>query len=331
MDRNNVWLIWVFALTAGMANAGIASDETMHMSIAWENDAIIDDDGGYTNGFVYSWGRSIDEKTRPLWVEKTSQWLPYPEIPSYREAVNYQIAHGIFTPSDIKTPVLIEDDRPYAGLLLASMNHYRFNADTAVHYEYVLGAVGPVTGAEQIQRFVHELIGTNIPQGWDNQLENEPLIRLGYEQLWRVHEMQLGESLEYDLLFAGDIRAGNLSSDVGAGLSLRLGMGLANSFPMAWLTPGRRLPALGGSTDGQWNIFATLYGNYVFNDITIDGNTFKDSHSLELRHAQGRYVVGANYFFQNWTVSFSVQESTASFENSKENTFFSTIGFSFFL
>ena len=64
MDRNNVWLIWVFALTAGMANAGIASDETMHMSIAWENDAIIDDDGGYTNGFVYSWGRSIDEKNQ---------------------------------------------------------------------------------------------------------------------------------------------------------------------------------------------------------------------------------------------------------------------------
>lgn len=323
----SVWLLMAFSILGGIANA---ADKTTHRSFAWENDAIIDDDGGYTNGFAYSWGRLLEED-RPLWVEKTSQWLPYPEIPAFQEAVGYQISQTIFTPSDIKTPELIEDDRPYAGLLLGSLNHYRFNADKAVHYETILGVVGPVSGAEQVQRFIHELIDVNIPQGWDNQLDNEPLIRLGYEQLWRAHEIQLGESLEYDLLLAGDIRAGNLSSDVGGGLTLRLGKGLVNSFPMAWLTPGRRLPALAGSNSGDWNVFATLYGTYVFNDITIDGNTFKDSHSVELTHPQGRYVVGVNYFFRNWSLSLSVQESTASFENSEENTFFSTLGFSIFL
>lgn len=306
-------------------------DPITHHSFGWENDAIADDDGGYTNGFVYSWGRLVDQHKRPTWMDKTSQWLPFPDIVNHQEAVSYQVAQAIFTPSDIKTEALIDDDRPYAGLLLASLNHYRFNEKTAIHYEFILGAVGPISGAEQLQRFIHELIDANIPQGWDNQLENELVFRVGYEQLWRLHDLKLGKNLEYDLLMAGDIKGGNLSSDLGAGISIRLGKGLANSFPMAWLTPGRGLASLSGTEKGQWNIFATLYGNYVFNDITIDGNTFENSHSVELIHSQGRYVIGANYFFQNWSVSFSVQESTDSFEDSQEDTFFSTVSFSIYL
>jgi hypothetical protein len=74
------------------------------------------------------------------------------------------------------------------------------------------------------------------------------------------------------------------------------------------------LPSLTVSHNGQWNIFATLCGEYMFNAITIT-------------HAQGRYVVGANYFFKNWSVSFSVQKASEGVDVAKKNTYFQRLVF----
>jgi hypothetical protein len=34
--------------------------------------------------------------------------------------------------------------------------------------------VGPAAMAEHVQTFWHSLMGLHVPQGWDNQLHNEP-------------------------------------------------------------------------------------------------------------------------------------------------------------
>lgn len=311
------------------ANISLADSPPYHWSMVWENDAIANDDGGYTNGFALIGGRLIPDSENDTWQKSLITWLPFPQKSDSQEAVSYQLAHAIYTPSDIDTSELIEDDRPYAGLLFSAMNLYRFDPITSSRYEFLLGIVGPASGAEYIQRYIHDVIGTVDPSGWHHQLGNEMVVRAGYEQLWRVHQSSFTNGIEYDVLSAADIRAGNLSSDVGGGFSVRIGHGLASSFPMAWLIPGRTLPSLAGSQPGDWNLFATLYANYVFNDITIEGNTFKDSHGVHLVNTQAQYVLGGSYRFSNWTFSGAIKENTHEFDESGESTMFGSFSFSF--
>lgn len=306
-----------------------ADDSPYYWSIVWENDSIANDDGGYTNGFALNGGRLIPHDDQDTWQKSLATWLPFPQNQHHQQAISYQLAHAIYTPSNIDTTELIEDDRPYAGLLFGALNLYQFDLKTASRYEFILGVVGPASGAEYIQRYIHDLIGTVDPSGWDHQIGNEIVVRAGYEQLWRLHQSSFNNGIEYDLLSAADIRAGNLSSDIGGGFSVRIGQGLASSFPMAWLIPGRTLPALAGSQPGDWNLFATLYGNYVFNDITIEGNSFKDSHGVHLVNAQAQYVVGGSYRFSNWLFSGAIKENSHEFDESGESTMFGSFSFSF--
>lgn len=322
----SVFLLLAVLLTA---NFSLADSQPYHWSVVWENDAIANDDGGYTNGFALNGGRLINHDDNDRWQKSLTTWLPFPQYSDHQDAVSYQLAHAIYTPSNIDTSELMEDDRPYAGLLFGALNLYRFDPKKSSRYEFLLGVAGPASGAEYIQRYIHDLIGTVDPSGWHHQIGNEIVVRAGYEQLWRLHQSSFTNGLEYDMLSAADIRAGNLSSDIGGGLSVRIGHGLASSFPMAWLVPGRIPPSLASNQPGDWSVFATLYANYVFNDITIEGNTFKDSHGVNLVNRQAQYVLGGSYRFSNWVFSGSIKENTHEFEESGESTLFGSFSFSF--
>jgi hypothetical protein len=59
--------------------------------------------------------------------------------------------------------------------------------------------------------------------------------------------------------------------------------------------------------------------------ITLDGNYFSDSHSVELTHEQVLYSVGLAWQNSRWGVVASMQESSRTFEERKENTLFGSV------
>ena len=63
----------------------------------------------------------------------------------------------------------MEKDRSYHGL------------------KFVTGVVGPWSLAEETQSEVHRLIGNDQSQGWDYQLENEPIFNFAYEYRHKFH------------------------------------------------------------------------------------------------------------------------------------------------
>jgi lipid A 3-O-deacylase len=104
-------------------------------------------------------------------------WLPK----AGKESVNTSsigLSHLIFTPKDLNTSEPIPGDYPYAGVLLLRHSLFSFNPAKKYNLQSTLslGAMGPVTGAKEIQIFVHQLIGNNKPRGWSNQLPNDILI-----------------------------------------------------------------------------------------------------------------------------------------------------------
>ena len=81
----------------------------------------------------------------------------------------------------------------------------------------------------------------------------------------------------------------------------------------------------GPSVGFEWQVAAGIYGRYVFNDITISGNTFKDSLSAELEHDQ--YLVGLSMAssWRNWGLIFAVQRGTDTFVGQDTDGGFGTL------
>ena len=138
-------------------------------------------DDGYSNGIGYVWGStdiaSFDKIDMPDWLRSASGWSYINQAEQGQYSVSYGIIQGMFTPSDLDTDQLVVDDRPYAGVLLwqAKLRHY--DNDIATSLALNLGVVGPASLAQETQSMIHAVIDARDPQGWDNQLENEPVFR----------------------------------------------------------------------------------------------------------------------------------------------------------
>ena len=265
-------------------------------SLTFENDAfgvIETSDDGYSNGISFAWGYaprdSFTDLDLPSWIQRISGWTYLNGSDGNSYSVNYSLIQGMYTPSDLEETALIEDDRPYAGTLLWASRVHSFDSRIANSLGLTLGVVGPASLAEQSQKVIHQIIGAREPMGWDNQIGNEPVFRVDAKHIIRLIDFNLGKTVEFDTNFYGQAGVGNLRSDVGAGLAFRIGNQLDQSF--AYINPvlARGVNTLAGTPSNafNWQVVASFYGSYVFNDITIDGNTFKDSHSVDLINEQG--------------------------------------------
>lgn len=225
--------------------------------------------------------------------------------------VRYTLALGqsIFTPTDLARYSLITDDRPYAGWLYGTVGlvlgpskpviEGSASFDRVETLELSLGMVGPGSFAEQTQKFVHSTINAPYPQGWQNQLHNEPGFILSYEDKWRTEAYHLipgSDWLEYDVMPSVGASVGNVQTYAKAGLTFRLGDRLTNDFG-----PPRIRPSVAGSdyynprpdeTLG-WYLFLTFGGRAVARNIFLDGNTFRSSPSVDKKYLVGDIQFGA--------------------------------------
>ena len=58
-----------------------------------------------------------------------------------------------------------------------------------------------------MQRWIHEITGSPIPQGWDSQLSNEPLLNAYYQYNRRLSRGELARDFDCDLAVNGGVFA----------------------------------------------------------------------------------------------------------------------------
>ena len=144
------------------------------------------------------------------------------------------------------------------------------------------------------------------------------------ERLYRLNSGLFASGREWDIIGMTELMAGTLKSEVGVGVGFRMGRNLPQSFPAASLIPGRNINPLAANLKSEWHLFVNFYGRYVFNDITLDGTYFRDSHSVELIHEQANVAIGGAWHGQKWGFTTSIQESTRTFEERRENSLFAS-------
>ncbi|TEW54862.1 lipid A deacylase LpxR family protein [Psychromonas sp. RZ22] len=305
--------------------------ERDYFSLSFENDVFFHEDGGYSNGLVFSWGYydvpGLDKTTLPRWISFLADQTYLPSLEDRQYAISYTFGQFLQTAVEIKDPDLVTEDAPYVGLLAWEVDVTAFNEHVADKLSLTLGVVGPLAGGEYVQKNIHGWIGASEPMGWDNQINNEPVFRVQAKRIWRNAVLPIGPT-EVDLITGVNGGLGNLKSDTSAGVGLRWGQELQSSFASSSPFAVQKLNGLTTSPNG-WYVFVNASASYVLNDIFMDGNTFSDSHSVDLIHWQAAASIGAQLNLYDWNFIYTLIYSTDQYKSQTEDTRFGTISITY--
>ena len=304
----------VSEITSAEAQKLIEDDKAV-WSIVWENDIFSGTDKNYSNGARIAWNSA--EANAPDWLRWSADWLPINNEGNKR--ISAALGQNIYTPEDKTLAAPNPQDRPYAGWLYGSVG---ISSDTGKVLDNVmltLGVVGPSALGEQTQDFVHDAIDDDIAQGWDNQLEDEPGFILSYERKWRSMAEWSPFGLGADVTPHVGFNLGNVNTSANAGATLRIGYDLPQDYG-----PPRIRPSLPGSdffvpeqAIGGY-LFATVEGRGVARDIFLDGNTFKDSPSVDKENFVGSLNLGVALTIEETRISYTHAFLTEEFETQRE-------------
>lgn len=275
----------VLAAIGGSLPVAEAAEETPRnldkgtWSFIWENDVFAGTDRNYTNGLRLSY-------VSPP-VDGAHDWhrglAGFVLGAGPGDEVRYGMAVGqsIYTPENIDAAEPLPDEHPYAGFLYGEYALFAHRPDRLRMASLQVGIVGPSAGAETVQNDVHDIIGSAEARGWDNQLHDEAVFALVFEQRDRAWLSRRVLGPELDLIPHWGASLGTLRTQAKVGLTARFGEDLRNDFG-----PPRVRPAVGGSgffeaVDGfRWYLFAGVEARAVARNIFLDGNTFRDSASV---------------------------------------------------
>lgn len=159
------------------------------------------------------------------------------------------LMHLMFTPNNTKAEAPIPNDYPYAGGVLAHFSSWSYNPEKKISYQAKLmgGMIGPASGAKEIQEFVHNLTGTQQPQGWENQLPNDILLNLELA----AEKQVLGNSWA-ELIGGGRAYVGTMSDGLEAYAIIRTGK--MKSYFKGRMAQSGTPPK--SSSNGRWQLYA---------------------------------------------------------------------------
>ncbi len=319
----------LFWLTAAPFTAGAEESEpTGTLGFVLENDLFYNMDRHYTNGVRLAWVPDPDTAA-PGWSVKWARFLPW--FPDEGE-VHYGYAFGqsMFTPRDITRENPPLRDRPYAGWLYGTIGLGLESGRRLDQFGLALGVVGPASLAEQSQKIVHKVIGSDKPRGWDHQLKNEPGIVITYQRSSRERGTIMFSKYRIDFTPHIGGALGNVFTYGNAGVTLRLGQHLPNDYGPPHIQPG--LPGWGDLSpmaDFGWYFFAGVDGRVVARNIFLDGNTFSDSRSVDKKPLVGDLQFGLVLDWSDVRLSYTHVQRTREFQTQDSNDDFGSIAVSF--
>lgn len=303
-------------------------------TLYWENDGTLvntidDTDRYYTNG------AGIELSFDPNFTPSIRDWLaPAGEWDDPRFGVGVAIKQRIYTGIDISDPNPAPDDHPYAGYLYLALSLQRADETKHDHFELDLGLVGPGSGAETFQKFIHDVFPEEIdPQGWDEQLDNEPTINFNFQRTWKSKPANIA-GVQMEMLPAAGFDLGTVSVKARAKMTLRAGMNLPSDFGPATLLGHKDHTVPAGAsvfgedgTEHNWSfyLYASAQVEAIAHDIILDGNVFETSRSVSSEPFVALATVGAVLRYKHCYFGYAQNFQSETFENQVDGQAFGTL------
>ncbi|MCC5090447.1 lipid A deacylase LpxR family protein [Xanthomonas campestris] len=296
-------------------------------------------DRGYTNGILLAFtGHPFDEPGDMCasWDSRATMWLVKWMFGGKKGqgSTAVSVEHAIFTPTQASRSDLIADDRPYAGVLLVSRSYSMREANLQRGVRLTIGVVGPAARGKQVQGMAHEITGGQRFLGWDHQLKDEPIFNVGYEHRHRSPTRRLMGGLESQMISRWEGQVGNLLTAAEVGGELRLGFRLPNDFgTTSFRSVGEGLVWSEGDALRQWSghLFLGATGRLVARDVTLDGNTFANSHSVSKRPLVGVISYGVDVAKGRWRIVLSRMHATRDFDTQADAPVYGSVAVTYVL
>lgn len=288
-------------------------------SIRWEDDLFGGADRYYSDGISVAFAA-----TGPGWLDPLADWLT---DEATRRTAGLEFGQYIFTPSDITRPIPDPADHPYSGQLYGAVSLH-LERDQVYHgLKFTVGVVGPWALAEDTQNYVHRVLDNRLAAGWHYQLHNEIIVNFTYEQRRKYRLLGRADGWAVEALPFGNVMLGNALTQGQLGAQLRFGYNIADDFGstvmrgMAHLPPPRQKVGRTGAGWGCW-FHAGASANLVGHDISLDGNTFRDSPSVDRKLFLPMWQVGVGignrhvqteFAFVGWGQQFTGQAHRSQF------------------
>ncbi len=256
-------------------------------SFIFDNDAITGNDNKYTGGLGVAWTSAATEtyNERNLYrkIANAFSFLPTVNAEGYRNYVQFLLGMEMYTPTDIRSLEPPPGDHPYAGVMYVDSSLLSMSRIASHQLTLRLGLVGPATGARDVQRWLHEIIGSPIPQGWDTQLKNEPIVNLFYQYNRRLLRRAPPDRFGLDFSWNGGAGVGNYYIGANVGLMGRIGYRLPDNYGVTPLLGGVESMVGLAPPRKKFQVYAFLgaQGFGILRWLPTDGNTFVDSRSGE--------------------------------------------------
>lgn len=292
-------------------------------------------DRGYSNGFLVTLMSSNlrdgqDPECLPAIARSINRYLDWLHPGAY-EQMNMVLTVGqaLFTPANRKATALLRDDRPYAAILLVGVGYNARAGDRLRSSQLRVGIVGPSARGRQVQNAWHEIIGKDRFLGWNNQLHDELLVQLLHERLrrWAPLRTQGGWGTDFNVHWGGSL--GNRATYANAGAEWRYGLRLPDDFGSSPLRPAGENTAPVRSDMGPqaWraHVFASVDARAVALDVTLDGNTFRDSHRVDKRPLVADLGYGLVVMHGPWKIAFARYHRTREFSGQSERPVFGSV------
>jgi hypothetical protein len=313
-----------------VCNAVAASEEAENYStfvFYFENDLFGNTDEYYTSAFKLTWISKgfADSGTpggSPEWLRWFTAKMPTADRKDLYHTIALSLGQSIYTPKNIYTAQVLEDDRPYAGWSYLAAALQTKNFDFLNTLELNIGIVGPSSLAEQSQKLTHKWLGDSEPQGWDNQINDELGLMIAWQLFWRVVSRSVGHGLAYDVIPHAGITVGNVLTYANAGGEIRFGYNLPADFGSSLIEPGgatvapvsTRDPRLGAASHFGVTFFAGVDGRAVARNIFLDGNTFRDSASVDKNYLVADISAGVSVIFKRFKLTYTQVYRTEEFQ-----------------
>jgi len=306
-------------------------EQRSYVSVTLENDLFgKGTDQNYTNGIRVGWFEA--GRKPPGITEHIDEFVPFLDV-NDTTSVTYSLGHNLYTPDDIGSPEQDPDDRPWAAFVYASIGMVTLDEDYLDEYEITLGLVGPAALGEEIQKTVHDVVGSPEPRGWDNQLNNEPGLILSWQRRWpkSLREDLAGTYLSLAPHFG--LTVGNIYTYANAGATFKI-----SSQRGRWadkpLMVRPSIPGTGffpAAKNVYWEIFLALEARAMARNIFLDGNTFEASHGVDREPLVGDLSAGFTMTWRRLRVGYSLVYRTREFEGQDEEDLFGAVNIGYIL
>lgn len=272
-------------------------------SVSFENDIFAGGDNNYTNGVRFSY--YAPESEVPSWLDRTANAMPFFAEEGHKRW-GISVGQNMYTPDDITVRTRQPNDQPYAGFLYGSATVVSDTGSTLDTFQLTLGVVGPSSYAEQTQKFIHRVTDSPTPNGWDFQLKDEPALILSYERKWRSLYEFTPFGWGVDLTPTAGVNLGNVYTNAVVGAYARFGYDLPSDYG-----PPLIRPSLSGTDfftpnrDFGWYLFGGVEGQAVARNIFLDGNTFRDSDSVDKEPLVGGVQAGIAFTVYDTRIAYT--------------------------